>query len=62
LLNLFPVPVLDSGHLLFFTLEALKGKPVSIRTMELANQVGMALILLLVVFTLYNDISRILVH
>lgn len=62
LLNLFPVPVLDGGHLLFFSIEALKGKPVSIRTMEVANQVGMAFILLLVVFTLYNDISRILIH
>lgn len=62
LLNLFPVPVLDGGHLLFFSIEALKGKPVSIRTMEIANQVGMALILILVVFTLYNDISRILIH
>lgn len=62
LLNLFPIPVLDGGHLFFFTIEALKGKPVSLKTMELANQVGMAFILLLVVFTLYNDISRILVH
>lgn len=62
LLNLFPIPVLDGGHLFFFSIEALKGKPVSIRTMEIANQVGMGFILLLVVFTLYNDISRILIH
>ena len=62
LLNLFPIPVLDGGHLLFFSIEAVKGTPVSLKTMELANQVGMAFILLLVVFTLYNDISRILVH
>ncbi|MCX6103672.1 MAG: RIP metalloprotease RseP [Proteobacteria bacterium] len=38
LLNLFPIPVLDGGHLLFFILEAIKGKPVSIKTMEVANQ------------------------
>lgn len=62
LLNLFPIPILDGGHLLFFTIEGLKGKPVSLRTMELANQVGMAFILLLVALTLFNDISRIIQH
>jgi len=62
LLNLFPVPVLDGGHLLFFTIEAIKGKPVTIRTMEIANQIGMVFILTLVVLTLFNDISRILLH
>lgn len=58
LLNLFPIPILDGGHLLFFTIEAVKGKPVSIRTMEIANQVGMFFILMLVGLTLFNDISR----
>lgn len=62
LLNLFPIPVLDGGHLLFFTIEALKGRPVSIRTMEIANQVGMVFILMLVVLTLFNDISRIVLN
>lgn len=62
LLNLFPVPVLDGGHLLFFTIEAIKGKPVSIKTMEIANQVGMVFILMLVGLTLFNDISRIILH
>jgi regulator of sigma E protease len=62
LLNLFPVPVLDGGHLLFFTIEAIKGKPVTVRTMEIANQIGMVFILTLVVLTLFNDISRILLH
>ena len=60
LLNLFPIPILDGGHLLFFVLEALKGKPVSIRTMEIANQIGMVFILGLVVLTLFNDVSRII--
>lgn len=60
LLNLFPIPVLDGGHLLFFAIEAVKGKPVSIRTMEIANQLGLVLILMLVALTFYNDISRIL--
>ncbi|MFM8316072.1 MAG: RIP metalloprotease RseP, partial [Deltaproteobacteria bacterium] len=62
LLNLFPIPILDGGHLLFFTLEAIKGKPVTIRTMEIANQIGMVFILTLVVLTLFNDISRIILH
>ncbi len=62
LLNLFPVPVLDGGHLLFFVLEAIKGKPVSIRTMEIANQIGMVFILMLVGLTLFNDITRIILH
>lgn len=59
LLNLFPIPVLDGGHLLFFSMEAIKGKPVSIRTMEIANQIGLVLILMLVALTFFNDISRI---
>lgn len=62
LLNLFPVPILDGGHLLFFMIEGIKGKPVSIRTMEIANQVGMVFILMLVGLTLFNDISRIVLH
>lgn len=62
LLNLFPVPILDGGHLLFFTIEAIKGKPVTLRTMEIANQIGMVFILTLVVLTLFNDISRIILH
>jgi regulator of sigma E protease len=62
LLNLFPVPILDGGHLLFFTIEAIQGKPVSLRTMEIANQVGMVFILMLVGLTFFNDISRIVLH
>lgn len=62
LLNLFPVPVLDGGHLLFFTIEAIKGKPVSIKTMEIANQIGMVFILVLIALTFFNDISRLIPH
>jgi len=62
LLNLFPVPILDGGHLFFFVLEGIKGKPVSLRTMEIATQVGMVLILTLVALTFFNDISRIVMH
>ncbi len=58
-LNLLPIPVLDGGHLLFFTFEAARGKPLAIRHREMAQQVGLFLLLALMVFVFYNDISRI---
>ncbi|MFH0810703.1 MAG: RIP metalloprotease RseP [Pseudomonadota bacterium] len=58
-LNLLPIPVLDGGHLMFFGIEALMGRPVSLRKREVAQQVGLFLILSLIVFVFYNDISRI---
>lgn len=57
-LNLLPVPVLDGGHLLFYTLEAIRGAPVSMRKMEIAQQVGLVLLMSLMVFALFNDFSR----
>jgi regulator of sigma E protease len=60
LLNLLPVPVLDGGHLLFFSVEALRGAPVSLRKMEIAQQVGMVLLICLMVFALFNDISNLM--
>ncbi|MFQ5532993.1 MAG: site-2 protease family protein, partial [Candidatus Methylomirabilales bacterium] len=59
ILNLLPVPVLDGGHLLFFAIEGLMGRPLSVRKRELAQQVGFALLLLLMVFVVYNDLARI---
>jgi regulator of sigma E protease len=56
-LNLLPIPILDGGHLLFFTLEALLG-PISIRKKEIAQQVGLALLLGLMVFAFKNDLTR----
>lgn len=58
LLNLLPVPVLDGGHLLFFTIEAIKGTPISLKKLEVAQQVGLALLLSLMVFALFNDITH----
>ncbi|HVK60875.1 MAG TPA: RIP metalloprotease RseP [Bdellovibrionales bacterium] len=58
ILNLLPIPVLDGGHLVFYTVEAIKGAPLSLRKMEIAQQVGLVLLLGLMVFALYNDISR----
>ncbi len=58
ILNLLPVPVLDGGHLLFFTIEAVRGKPMSIPIREKAQQVGLFLLMMLMVFVFYNDIMR----
>ncbi|MGH7262722.1 MAG: RIP metalloprotease RseP [Candidatus Rokuibacteriota bacterium] len=59
LLNLLPVPMLDGGHLLFFVIEAVRGRPLSLRKREVAQQVGLFLLLLLMVFAVYNDLTRI---
>jgi regulator of sigma E protease len=58
ILNLLPIPVLDGGHLLFFSIEGVMGKPLSIRKRELAQQVGLFLLIVLMVFVFYNDIYR----
>jgi regulator of sigma E protease len=58
LLNLLPVPVLDGGHLVFFGIEAIKGSPLSLRKLEIAQQVGLVLLLSLMVFALFNDLTH----
>ncbi len=58
LLNLLPIPILDGGHLLFFTLEAFRGKPVDIKHREMAQGVGLMLILALMILVFYQDILR----
>lgn len=60
LLNLFPIPVLDGGHLLFYFAELAKGSPVSLKTKLIGQQIGVVLVLSLVVYTIFNDVSRIL--
>lgn len=55
-MNILPIPVLDGGHLLFFVIEAVIGRPLSIRKREIAQQVGLALLLLLMALAFYNDI------
>jgi regulator of sigma E protease len=57
-LNLLPIPVLDGGHLLFFMVEAVIGRPVAVRHREVAQQVGIFLLMLLMVYAFYNDIAR----
>jgi regulator of sigma E protease len=58
ILNLLPIPILDGGHLLFSLIEWLRGKPISLRKREIAQQVGMVLLVGLMVFAFYNDIYR----
>lgn len=59
-LNLLPIPILDGGHLLYYTVEIIKRGPLSERTMEIGQQIGMALLLMLMVFAFYNDINRLI--
>ncbi|WP_315738229.1 MULTISPECIES: RIP metalloprotease RseP [unclassified Bradyrhizobium] len=56
LLNLFPVPLLDGGHLLFYGVEAVRGRPLSERAQEMGFRIGLGLVLMLMVFATYNDI------
>ena len=57
LLNLMPVPVLDGGHLMFYAVEAVRGRPLGAKAQEIAFRIGLAMILTLMVFTTWNDIS-----
>ena len=59
ILNFLPIPVLDGGHLLFFFIEAVFRRPVNTRMREIAQQVGIFILILLMAFVFYNDISRI---
>ncbi|MCF6289762.1 MAG: RIP metalloprotease RseP [Desulfobacterales bacterium] len=58
ILNLLPIPILDGGHLVFFSVEAIMRRPVSLRTMEIFQQIGMVLLGTLMIFAFYNDLAR----
>ncbi|MGE5188675.1 MAG: RIP metalloprotease RseP [Gemmatimonadota bacterium] len=60
ILNLLPIPILDGGHILFFLIEAVRRKPLSLQARAMAQQVGLALILMLVALVFYNDIVRLI--
>lgn len=58
LINLFPVPLLDGGHLLFYGIEAARGRPLSERAQEMGFRIGLAIVLMLMIFATFNDILR----
>ena len=58
LLNLFPIPLLDGGHLLFYGIEAIRGRPLSEHVQEVGFRIGLALIVMLMIFTVWNDLSH----
>jgi regulator of sigma E protease len=59
-LNLLPIPILDGGHLMYYIVEVIKGGPVSEKAMEIGQQIGLALLVLLMAFAFYNDINRLI--
>jgi regulator of sigma E protease len=59
-LNLLPIPLLDGGHLMYYTIEIFKGSPASDRAIEIGQHVGIALLFILMAFALYNDIYRLI--
>jgi len=60
LLNLLPIPALDGGHLLLFGIEAIQRKPLTPKTRAMATQIGFALLLFIMVYALFNDITRLI--
>lgn len=60
IINIIPIPILDGGHLFFLFIEFLRGKPVEVKKMEIAQQIGLALLILLMLVVTYNDIQRLL--
>ncbi|MGA1846449.1 RIP metalloprotease RseP [Deferribacter abyssi] len=60
ILNLLPIPVLDGGHLFFYIIEMIRGRPVSVKVREVSQYIGLALLIALMFFAFYNDISRII--
>jgi len=58
LINLFPIPMLDGGHLLFYFIEAIRGKPLSEKSMEFGFRIGLTLVLMLMIFATWNDLNK----
>jgi regulator of sigma E protease len=61
LLNLFPIPLLDGGHLLFYSIEAIRGRPLSERAQEFGFRIGLAIVLMLMIFAAFNDLRPFIV-
>ncbi|RIA56432.1 RIP metalloprotease RseP [Dichotomicrobium thermohalophilum] len=60
LINLFPIPVLDGGHLVFYGIEAIRGKPLNEKAQEIGFRIGMALVLMLMIFVTWNDVMQLI--
>jgi regulator of sigma E protease len=60
LLNLFPVPLLDGGHLMFYLVEATRGRPLSAKAQEIGFRIGFAIVVMLMIFTVFNDTVQLL--
>jgi regulator of sigma E protease len=60
LLNLFPIPLLDGGHLVFYGIEAIRGRPLSERTLEIGFRIGFVLVIMLMIFATRNDVIHFL--
>jgi len=60
LINLFPIPVLDGGHLVFYGIEAIRGRPLNEKAQEIGFRIGMALVLMLMVFVTWNDVMQLI--
>ena len=56
MLNLFPIPMLDGGHLLFYGIEGIRGRPLSEATQEIGFRIGLAFVLMLMIFATWNDL------
>jgi regulator of sigma E protease len=61
ILNLLPIPILDGGLILFLLIEAIRRRPISLKKREIAQQIGLAMIIMLMIFAFYNDIMRLVV-
>jgi regulator of sigma E protease len=59
-LNLLPVPMLDGGHLVYYALEAIRGRPLSERFLELSQKAGLTLVIMMMALALFNDLSRLI--
>ena len=60
LINLFPIPMLDGGHLMFYAYEAVRGRPLSERSQEIGFRIGLTLVLLLMIFATWNDLKQLI--
>ena len=59
ILNLLPIPILDGGHLVYFTVEAILRKPLNPKIIEILQHVGLVLLVTLMIFVFYNDLVRV---